>query len=72
MSQIIKTKNIKFCAFLRLRKIHPTKIEKLERGRAHYLYRIEQEDWDQLKKEFNESPFIEFANSLDAVKDLAY
>jgi len=69
---IYKTKNIKFCAFLRLKKIHPIKIEKLERGRAVYLYRMDPLDWDNLKLEFDKSPFIEYANSLDAIKDLAY
>jgi len=71
--QIIhKTKNIKFCAFLRLKSIHPQRVEKFERGKALYIYTLGVEDWDKLKIDFNKSYFIEYANSLDAIKDLAY
>ncbi len=67
-----KTKNIKFCAFLRIKAIHPERVDKFDRGKAQYFYNLGQEDWDKLKIDFNKSPYIEYANSLDAIKDLAY
>jgi hypothetical protein len=69
---IYKTKNIKFCAYLRLMSVHPVKVEKFQRGKAIYVYSLTQQDWDKLKLEFNNSQFLEFANCLEAIKDLAY
>lgn len=66
------TKNIKFCAFLRMKKIHPIGVEQIVRGRAEYKYNLSDEDWKQLKIDFNKSEFIEYANCIDAIKDLAY
>jgi hypothetical protein len=67
-----ETKNIKFCAFLRYKRIHPDAVMKIERGRAVYQYALPDEDWIKLKQEFNKSCFIEYANCLEAIKDLAY
>lgn len=67
-----KSKNIKFCAFLRYRGIHPDRVEKFARGKATYIYNMADEDWTQLKLDFDKSDFIEYANCLDAIKDLAY
>lgn len=69
---VLKTKNIKFCAFLRLNSIHPSKVEKFSRGKAEYIYTMSGEQWDQYKQMFNESKYIEFGHCLEAVKDLAY
>ena len=69
---LFKTKNIKFCAYLRLRNIHPIKVEKFDRGKGIYHYKMLQEDYDNLKLEFDKSKFIEYANCMDAIKDLAY
>lgn len=69
----IKTRNIKFCAYLRMFKTHPTKIVKIGKGRAEYHYEnISAEDWEKLKQDFDKSDFIEYGNCLDAIKDLAY
>ena len=66
------TRNIKFCAFLRMKNIHPFKVEKFSTGRAIYKYEMDQDEWDDLQIVFNESEFIEYANCLDAIKNLAY
>lgn len=66
------TRNIKFCAYLRVKKIHPIKVDKFAHGRAIYKYRLAQEDWEKLQMDFDKSDYIEYANCLDAIKDLAY
>lgn len=68
----LKTKNIKFCAFLRLNSIHPSNVEKFARGKAEYFYSISSEQWEEYKKLFNESKYIEYGHCLEAIKDLAY
>lgn len=67
-----RTKNIKFCAFLRFKGIHPSTVEKIARGKAIYCYQMEDIDWNNLKLDFDKSDFIEYANCMDAIKDLAY
>jgi hypothetical protein len=66
------TKNIKFCAYLRYKKIFPNKVSKVARGRAEYHYDIGETEWQMLKLEFDKSSFIEYADCLDKIKDLAY
>lgn len=66
------TRNIKFCAYLRYKRIHPDSVTKLERGKAIYHYALPEVDWHNHKQDFNKSAFIEYANCLEAIKDLAY
>ena len=68
----MKTKNIKFCAFLKLFNINPFEVIKLDRGRAEYVYDIDQKDWEKWQVKFNNSQFLDYANNLEAIKDLAY
>lgn len=67
-----KSKNIKFCAYLRYKKIFPIDIEKLSPGKAFYIYKMSDEDWNRHKIDFDKSDFIEYAICLDSIKDLAY
>ena len=67
-----KSKNIKFCAYLRYRGIHPNEVDKFARGRAIYIYAMDERDWTKLKLDFDSSDYIEYANCLEAIKDLAY
>lgn len=66
------SKNIKFCAFLRYKKIHPVEINVFARGKAEYFYDIGATEWEMLKLDFNKSDFIDYADCLDKIKDLAY
>ena len=66
------TRNVKFVAYLRYKKIHADKVEKFSRGRANYHFEITIEAWGELKSEFDKSEFITYAQCLDAVQDLAY
>jgi hypothetical protein len=66
------TKNIKFCAYLRLQNIHPVEINKVERGRAEYVYKMDLKSWEMQQVQFNQSKFLDYANNLEAIKDLAY
>jgi len=66
------TRNVKFVAYLRYKKIHPDNVETFSRGRANYHFDIDIKSWGQLKSEFDKSDFITYAQCLDAVQDLAY
>lgn len=67
-----KTKNINFCAFLRMNQVHPDDVEVVRRGKAIYCYDMTEEKWGSWKRAFDRSDFIEYANCLNAIKDLAY
>lgn len=69
------TRNIKFAAFLRMKGIHPDSVKKMGRGKAIYNYSVTTVTpalWEELKTEFDKSEFIKYAQSLDAILDLAY
>jgi len=67
-----RTKNVKLCAYLKLRGFDPETVNKLEKGRAEYVYRLEDAQWRQLQVDFNKSEFLTYAQALEAIKDLAY
>lgn len=69
---VMESKNIKFIAFLRLKGIHPDKVEKFARGKANYYFQIAEHDWMELKAQFNKSEYIKYAQCIDAIHDLAY
>jgi hypothetical protein len=69
---MIKTKNIKFCAYLKLKGVNPSEVVKMGNGRAEYHYSMSLSDWEKHQIEFNNSPFLDYANNLEAIKDLAY
>ena len=67
-----RTKNIKFCAYLRLLEISPCEVVKIDRGRAEYVYKMAAGDWHKYQVQFNQSKFIEYAQHLEGIKDMAY
>lgn len=67
-----KTRNIKFCAYLRMKNIHPIEVVKEGRGKADYVYNVSDKDWNLHQLEFNQSKFLDYANNLEAIKDMAY
>lgn len=67
-----RTKNVKLCAYLKLRGINPVQVRKIEKGRAEYVYELEDARWTQLQVDFNQSDFLTYAQALEAIKDLAY
>lgn len=66
------SKNIKFCAYLRYKKIFPYTVDVFSRGKGDYFYDVGATEWEMLKLEFDKSDFIDYADCLDKVKDLAY
>lgn len=68
----MKTRNIKFCAYLKTKGINPIEVIKIAKGRAEYVYEISESDWQKHQVEFNSSSYLDYANALDAIKDLAY
>lgn len=69
---ILFSRNVKFCAFLRMKKVHPDFIKKLGRGKAEYGYKVTESVWADLKSEFDRSDFLTYAHCLDSIIDLAY
>lgn len=67
-----ETKNIKFCAYLSIQGIHPCEVKKLEKGKAIYVYKIPKKEFEIHQINFNQSPFMNFANAIESIKDLAY
>ena len=67
-----ETKNIKLVAYLRLMGIFPDKVDIISRGKAKYIFMMDDEKWRALKQEFDQSDFIRYAQCMDAVVDLAY
>jgi hypothetical protein len=68
----MKTRNIKFCAFLKLHEINPIEVIKISKGKAEYVYAVDEKDWDKYQVAFNQSKFLDYANHLESIKDLAY
>ena len=68
----MKTKNIKLCAYLKLKGINPIEVVKLSRGKAEYVYDIPPRDWEKHQINFSQSEFLDYANNLESIKDLAY
>lgn len=68
----VKTKNINLCAYLKVKGIHPIEVKKMERGKAEYVFNLSQKEFDLHQINFNQSEFLDFANALNAIKDLAY
>lgn len=68
----MKTKNIKLCAYLKLKDINPIEVNKLSRGKAEYVYDISSSDWEKHQILFSQSQFLDYANNLESIKDLAY
>lgn len=68
----MKTRNIKFCAFLKLHDLNPVEVIKISRGKAEYVYQISDKDWEKWQVAFNQSKYLDYANNLESIKDLAY
>lgn len=68
----METKNIKLVAYLRMKGIFPDDIIKVSRGKARYFFKMDADKWNALHQEFDRSPFIVYAQCVDAVTDLAY
>lgn len=68
----MKTKNINFCAFLKLYNINPIQVNKLTPGKAEYVYDLKETEWEKWQIKFNSSEFVTYAANLNAIKDLAY
>jgi hypothetical protein len=71
-TELQKSKNIKFCAYLRLMGISPVEVIKFERGKAEYAYKMSSGDWHKYQVQFNQSKFLEYAQHLEGIKDLAF
>lgn len=66
------TKNIKFVAYLRFKGHEILKIERIARGKARYWFDLTEDEWVNLKLEFDRSNECKYAQCLDAVVDLAH
>lgn len=69
---MVKTRNVKFCAYLRHKGYEITQVDKISRGKAEYTIKISDEEFDLHKIHFNQSELLEYSNKIDSVKELAY
>lgn len=69
---MVKTKNIKLCAYLKLKGFNPTEVVKVQKGKAEYVYDMDEKELEKLQVAFNSSQFLDYANNLESIKDLAY
>lgn len=69
---MLNTKNVKFVAYLRTKGTHPDKVQKLGQGRARYYFEMSEDLWMKIRMEFDKSNEYKFAQSLEAVMDLAH
>lgn len=69
-----RSKNIKFCAYLRLKGIHPNEVEKESKGKATFVYKMDDKEWSFHQIEFNQHPakYLDYANCMEAIKDMSY
>jgi hypothetical protein len=52
--------------------ISPIEVIKFERGKAEYAYKMSSGDWHKYQVQFNQSKFLEYAQHLEGIKDLAF
>jgi hypothetical protein len=57
---------------MRLKKIHPSSVEKVSPGRAIYHYNMSEDEWAQLQRDFDKSEFVEYSNCINSIKNLSY
>lgn len=72
LTEVQKTRNIKFCAYLKIQGIDPVEVKKMDKGKAEYGFLISADDFSKWQIQFNQSKFLDYANALEAIKDLAY
>jgi hypothetical protein len=70
--ETVRTKNVKLCAYLKTIDINPVEVVKIQKGRAEYVYAMSEKDFERYQVAFNQSKFLDYANNLEAIKDLAY
>ena len=68
----MKTRNIKFCAYLKIKGHDPIEVIRISRGKAEYVYDISESDFRKHQVNFNQSEFLDYANAIESLKDLAY
>lgn len=69
---MITTKNIKLCAYLKTMDINPIEVVKIQKGKAEYVYDMDEKQFEKYQVAFNQSKFLDYANNLESIKDLAY
>ena len=72
MLELQDSKNIKFVAYLKFHGIDIFKVERLNRGKARYFFKMSEENWIDHKLKFNKSDELKYAQCLDSVVDLAH
>lgn len=69
---MLNTTDIWFTAYLMHRGYKIAKYDVIGKGKARCHFEISEEDWNQLKLDFNNSDLIKFKGLIEQVKDLAY
>lgn len=66
------TTDIWFTAFLMYKGHKILKFDKLSKGKGKFYFDLSDEEWSNLKLEFNNTEFIKFKSLIEQVKDLCY
>lgn len=66
------TTDLFFSAFLLIKGIKVEKFEVISRGKGRYFFNLSDEDWGNLKLEFNNGELVRYKTAIEQLKDLTY
>lgn len=66
------SQDVWFISFLKIKGHHMTKYEVIGRGKVKCYFDISDDDWKDLKLEFNKSEISLYKSTIEAIKDLAF
>ena len=64
--------DIWFCAFLLLKEKKIEKFDVISRGKVRCYFMLSDDEWKNLKLEFNHSDHIKFKSLVEQIKDLSF
>jgi hypothetical protein len=66
------SQDVWFISFLKIKGHQMTKYEVIGRGKVKCYFDISDDDWKDLKLEFNKSEISLYKSTIEAIKDLAF
>lgn len=64
--------DIWFSSFLTLKGYKVCHFDVIARGKVNYYFELTEEEWKQLKLEFNDSEYSKFKQIQESLKDMAF
>ena len=72
MNNLKNSTDIWFCAYLQLQGIKLAKYDVEGRGKVRCYYDVTDDEWKQLRLDFNNSDVSRYKTAVESIKDLAY